>query len=203
MSLTLRAVLLALFVSVCAHAQTRTLALYAGPVRGLDAESNLVMRAELQRLVAPAGLEVVWKNAADRTAAGGDFEFVAVSTFEGSCSPAEAAAESVAPLGDTAIANGRILPFFRIDCTRLVRMLKSQLEHAILGRALARVIAHELYHIVAQTTDHHDTGVAKAAFSLRDLTSPRFEFDMWSISRMQPPSMARGSSSGNASDQGR
>lgn len=142
--------------------------------------------------MAPAGLEVVWKNPGDRKA-GEDFEFVAVSSFEGSCSAAEPAVESVAPLGDTTIVNGHILPFFRVDCGSLVRMFKTQLEPAVVGRALARVIAHELYHIVVQTTDHHDTGVAKAAFSVRDLVNPRFEFDVWSVARMQPPSFAHAS----------
>jgi hypothetical protein len=69
-------------------------------------------------------------------------------------------------------------------------MLGAQVESPILGRALGRVIAHELYHIVGQTAEHHDTGVAKAVFSIRDLKNPRFEFDAWSLDRMRLPSLA-------------
>ena len=66
MSLTLRAMALLLFVSVCSQAETRTLALYAGSAQGLAAESRSAMRTELQRLLTPAGIEVSWKDIHDR-----------------------------------------------------------------------------------------------------------------------------------------
>ena len=78
-------------------------------------------------------------------------------------------------------------------------MLGRSPDAQVLGRALARVIAHEIYHIVAGTTDHHETGVAKAAFSARDLTGARFEFDNSSISRMRP-SVVAGASESDTSD---
>jgi hypothetical protein len=187
MSLTLRAMALALLISITAQAENRTLALYAGPARGLDADSTDVMHAEVQRLLAPAGLDIVWKNSAERKT-GEDFELVAVASFDGSCSlPESAASATPVSLADTSISDGRILPFFHVDCSRISQMLGSQVEAPALGRALGRVIAHELYHIVAQTAEHHDSGVAKAAFSIRDLKNPRFEFDIWSIDRMRPP----------------
>jgi hypothetical protein len=188
MSLTLRAALLSLFISICCQAQIRTLALYAVPPKGIDAEATASMQAELQRLVDPAGLEILWKSSRNSPA---DFDLVVVGSFEGSCStkePIMAVMETVSltSLGDTSISNGRIQPFFHIDCARLVRMLGRGTDDATLGRALARVVAHELYHIIANTTAHHDTGVAKPVFSVRDLTTPRFELDMWSAARMRP-----------------
>ena len=190
MSLTLRAMLLVLFVSVCSQAQTRTLALYAGSARGLDTESAAAMRTELQRLLAPAGIELSWKDVSDRRT-GEDFELLAVASFEGSCSPSGPTSMPVnVKLADTSITDGHILPFFRVDCTRVVQLLGSQPDSSIVGRALGRVIAHEIYHIVGQTAEHHDTGVAKAVFSARDLRNPRFEFDPWSLARMGAPSVA-------------
>src|SRR5262249_1552095 len=163
----------------------RMLALYAEPARGLEPESDSIMRAELQRLLAPAGLEIVWKSLATRKA-GEDFEFVAVSSFDGSCAVEPTSpSPTTASIPGTSISNGRILPFFRVDCARLMRMLGSQPEPAVVGRALARVMAHEIYHIVAQTKDHQQAGVAKAVFSIRDLTTSRFELDAWSLARMQ------------------
>jgi hypothetical protein len=44
-------------------------------------------------------------------------------------------------------------------------------------RVLARVLAHELYHILTQSENHADSGVAKAALSVADLTGSPFEFD--------------------------
>jgi hypothetical protein len=190
MSLTLRAMSLVFLFSVFAQAENRTLALYMAPPRGLDNESLDVMRAEVQRLLAPAGLDIVWKTPGERKA-GEDYELVAVASFDGSCSAPEAApAPSTVSLADTAISDGRILPFFHVDCPRILQLLGAQVESPLLGRALGRVIAHELYHIVARTAEHHDNGVAKAVFSIRDLKNPQFEFDAWSLDQMRPPSIA-------------
>jgi hypothetical protein len=188
---TLRALLLVLCLSICAHAQTRTLALYTDLPRDLYSGSSAVMHSELQRLLAPAGIDVVWKRLAERKA-GENFDLVAVTSFVGSCvadKPTIAATNTVS-LADTSISDGHILPFFRIDCARITAMLGSQVEPATLGRAIARVAAHEIYHIVAQTVEHQERGVAKASFSVRDLTSARFDLDIWSIERMRPPSIA-------------
>src|SRR5215471_17839086 len=120
MSCTIRALLLILGLSFCAQAETRTLALYVEPPRGLDAEADRIMRAELQRLLAPAGLEVVWKSLAVRNS-GENFELLVVSSFEGSCTPEPVpSSPTAASLADTSISNGRILPFFRVDCTRVL-----------------------------------------------------------------------------------
>src|SRR4051812_8645733 len=191
MSCTLRALLLVLCVSFCAHAQTRRLALYLGPAGTIDTETQRTMRAELQQLLAPAAIDVVWKTLADRK---GDenFDIVAVATFDRTWGGTDSAAPSMsASLADTSIADGHILPFFRIDCTRLMSILGRNAASAVLGRALARLAAHELYHIVAQTTEHQDAGIAKAAFSTHDLTAPRFELDAWSVARMRPAPPAR------------
>jgi hypothetical protein len=184
MSLTLKAIVLAVPLWFYANPQPRTLALYTSPASGIDIEAVTAMEAEVDRLLAPAGLEVVWKNLASRKS-GENFDLVAVSTFEGSCASNDASGEeTTTSLADTSISDGRILPFFRVDCSRLVRMLPAPIEQAVLGRALARLVAHELYHIVAQTTEHQDKGVAKASFSLRDLTAPQFDLDTASVQRM-------------------
>jgi hypothetical protein len=150
------------------------------------------MRAELQQLLAPTGIEIAWKTLAARKA-GENFELVAVATFDGSCAADElpSSPPGVAALADTSIADRHVLPFFRIDCTRLVSMLGTHFGPEVLGRALGRLAAHELYHIVAHTTEHQDAGIAKAAFSVRDLTSSRFELDALSVARMRPAPVAR------------
>src|SRR5262252_9348692 len=115
---TLRALLLVLFLSICAQAQTRTLALYTELPRSLDVESSAAMHEELQRLLGPAGIEGVWRRMVERKA-GENFDLDAVMSFVGS-SVADEAGSAVANtviLADTSISDGHILPFFRIDCT--------------------------------------------------------------------------------------
>jgi hypothetical protein len=190
MSLTLRAALLIVLAAVCAQAQTRTLGLYAGPARGLNDQSRLAMQEELARLLAPAGIEIIWKDSSARRS-GEDFELIAVSSFEGSCSLEGPHQIPVSKsLADTSISDGHVLPFFRVDCTRLIQMLGRHISSSVLGRALARVMAHEIYHIVARTPEHQETGVAKAVFAAQDLTDSGFEFDSWSILLMRPSSVA-------------
>jgi hypothetical protein len=36
---------------------------------------------------------------------------------------------------------------------------------------MGRVVAHELYHVLARTTSHAERGLAKASQSLKDLVS--------------------------------
>jgi hypothetical protein len=180
--------LLVLCLSVCAKAQTRTLALYLGPANGLDPATALFMRSEVQLLLSPAGINISWKTLEDRKS-GENFDLVAVATFEGACTIGDAPPiPASTSLADTSIADGRVLPFFRIDCARLAGMLGSRIEPAVFGRALGRLAAHELYHIIAQKTEHQESGVAKASFSVRDLTAARFELDAGSIAVMRPPS---------------
>ena len=203
MSCTLRALLLVVCLSFCANAQTRSLALYSGPARGLDPKASLFMHSELQELLSPVGIDVVWKTLAARKS-GENFELVAVVTFDGACEGTKAAPIPVAAvLADTSIADGHVLPFFRIDCVRLLGMLGPNVKPEVLGRALGRLAAHEIYHIVAQTTEHQETGIAKATFSIRDLTAARLELDAWSVALMRPPSIARATDPAAYGDAGR
>ena len=44
------------------------------------------------------------------------------------------------------------------------------------GRAIGRVLAHELYHIFTNTTRHASWGVAKVFYSSKELASVQFQF---------------------------
>ena len=78
------------------------------------------------------------------------------------------------------------------DCAHVIRMLNPLLQplsvpmrESILGRALARVIAHEIYHIVADTTEHEEAGLAKAQLSARELAADRFDLSPASLQRIR------------------
>ena len=185
-----------LALPVCAQAQTRTLAVYSDGVPSLDAATSESLTQELQRVLAPAGLEVAMRSKSQRT--GDEFQLLVVGAFDGNCSVdrlpvAHAISLRAGPLADTSISGGHVLPFFRVDCNRVIETLAPALQpltepmrNAFLGRALARVIAHEIYHIVAQTIDHQESGIAKAALSVKDLTSLQFDLNAASLHRMHP-----------------
>lgn len=159
------------------------LGLYLGHAQSLDSVSAQIARQEMQRLLAPAGVELVW-NEADREVAR-----AVVGTFDGSCSldalPVDPSGHAGAVvLAETSVSSGRVLPYFRVDCARLIRTLtpalqplSAPLRRTLFGRALGRVMAHEVYHILSQRTDHDASGVAKASLTLHDLTAPQFDFE--------------------------
>ena len=88
------------------------------------------------------------------------------------------------PLGWTHMSDGEILPFSDINCDGVRLFLQRDLlrvpeqnRPVAYGRALARVLAHELYHIFAKTAKHGGWGVAKPAYTVQELLSNKFQFD--------------------------
>jgi hypothetical protein len=88
------------------------------------------------------------------------------------------------PLGWSHIVNGIVLPFSDLACDNIRGMVQSAMAdgnqlraNTLLGRAMGRVLAHELYHMVADTSQHGRDGVAQAALSPRQLTSGQLELE--------------------------
>lgn len=88
------------------------------------------------------------------------------------------------PLGWTHISRGVILPFADVDCQAISGLIQKRLlampaedRKATYGRALGRVVAHELYHIFANTVRHSFRGVGRSSFTVRELLSRKFQFE--------------------------
>jgi hypothetical protein len=140
---------------------------------------------EVDAIMQPLGRDFVW-----RAISGVDGREVsselAVLTFKGSCNVEGLTLKEVHPgaLGWTHVSDGAILPFAEIDCDRVRLFVQKDLlyrkpaeREEIFGRALARVVVHELYHIFANTNHHAHDGVAKAAYTVIELLSDDFVFE--------------------------
>ncbi len=141
------------------------------------------LRDELGTIMTPIGLQFDWRPLAGSSTEAPDE--LAVVSFKGRCDATGLPPHSTNPgaLGWTHISNGVILPFTDLDCGGLRAFLGARLltlpsgdRDGALGRALGRVLAHELYHIFANTTRHAADGVGKPAYSVRDLLSVDFRF---------------------------
>jgi hypothetical protein len=55
--------------------------------------------------------------------------------------------------------------------------LRSADRETAYGRALGRVVAHELYHIFANTLHHGSDGVGKSAYTVQELLNDEFRFE--------------------------
>jgi hypothetical protein len=190
-------VLTMLCFCVCANAQTRPLVVYPGHSHTLDGIANHSLEQELKRVVAPAGIDLTWRSDADRTQTHQETGRIIVGDFAGNCSVetisnAQVASLAKLTLAEAPVSLGRVLPYFTVDCNRVIRTLAPMLQplsppmrQTIFGRALARVIAHEIYHILAETTGHEDAGLAKAKLTFHDLTAPGVELSPASIQRIR------------------
>lgn len=73
-------------------------------------------------------------------------------------------------------ADGAILPFGVVECDqvrkslqRIVGRAAPQSDQAAFGSALGLVIAHEIYHMLAHSSQHTRHGVTKESLSPREL----------------------------------
>ena len=147
------------------------------------------MKTEVAAILHASGLDLDWRSLNNR-ADHETFLDLAVVRFTGWCQVRNPAMDSElgpamerVPLATTAISDGHTLPFSDVRCDEVRRFLAPNLalanprkRDAIYGKALGRVVAHELYHVFAATEKHSKAGVARESHSRRDLTGKRFRF---------------------------
>ena len=143
------------------------------------------LQDELESIMSPMGMRFEWHSLAGVRGNEVAVE-LAVLTFKGRCDTAGLLPRTSTPgaLGWTHVSDGIILPFSDVDCDRIRLFVQKDLmafhpgdREAAFGRALARVVAHELYHIFANTARHGSCGVGKAAYTVQELLSDDFQFE--------------------------
>src|SRR5262249_58770098 len=81
-------------------------------------------------------------------------------------------------------SNGEVRPFADVECDRIGRLVNQGLyrlepedREEAFGRAVGRVLAHELYHIFLRTSRHGSWGIAKPYYSSAELLAEDFRFE--------------------------
>jgi len=146
------------------------------------------MEHEISTIMHPAGLKFDWRMMKDRHT-GESFGDLVVFTFKGHCETLRPTYDELGPiairqpLASTHVSEGHILPFSDVECDTIRSYIASSVASAqpadrerILGRAIGRVVAHEMYHMLASTTEHAQAGVARSFHTRKDLTDPEFHF---------------------------
>jgi hypothetical protein len=150
------------------------------------------MREELADLLAPAGVQLQWlapgaSNHADR---------VISVELRGTCRPNSnnLKFKNRTALASTAVQDGKVLPFSWVDCAALDRFLGTSLDslsnrEEVYGKAMARLLAHEFFHVLTESSEHTSSGVSKTAFTVADLLAERLTFhpDALSLLRLDVP----------------
>jgi hypothetical protein len=175
----------------------RRLSVYLNAGTNQSAPTVSFMRKEAESLLRTAGYSVEWRDAKARPAGGSaDLVFVdlgGVCTAPMGPMPGSPAPDDNQPsLASTDLEDGVVLPFSRIDCTALTRVLSAMFAREaparrtyLYGRAMGRLVAHELYHVLAQTRDHAAAGIGKPCFTAADLVTDRFEFESVALARLR------------------
>jgi len=156
------------------------------------------MKRELGALMHQAGYRVEWRSLDANRSQDGDASLMAVLDFTGVCgiapgyADAERAAKISTSLATTTITDGQVLPFSSLNCATLTKSVSAALAKEagarrdfLYGRAMARVVAHEFYHVLMRTTEHGRSGVARSCFSTSDLLTERFEFEGSALARLR------------------
>lgn len=139
------------------------------------------LRREVTQLMRPTGYRVDVQMKSELPS-NQEFEDVVIVRFRGSCDMA-----AFTPLLDergslawTHTMQGEILPFSEVACDTMRRAVGGALwgsqrkkQDELFGRALGRVVAHELYHIVFKSNAHAKYGVFKESLSRAQLIADR------------------------------
>jgi hypothetical protein len=145
------------------------------------------MKTEVQRIFNASGLQFEWHMLAEPSP-GSEFSKLAVVHVKGECSVPSLlpAGDDLrgAPLASTPISGGSILHFTDLECSRVGEYISPLLSGSsqsvreqVLGRAMGRVLAHELYHIFTGNQKHADGGIARSFHRRQDLVARRFDFE--------------------------
>ncbi len=137
------------------------------------------MRGELDRLLNDAGVRLDLRLRTE-IPADADFPDVVVFKMKGSCTmkslPVGAVSDERGPLAMAYSQDGQNLHFGEVECDRVRQSLQrivgrgsARKYEPAFGNALGLVLAHEMYHILANSKLHTKDGVTKASLSAREL----------------------------------
>lgn len=144
----------------------------------------IALQREVEAVVEPSGILLNWNSKQAENPQ--DYAQIAVVRLRGQCdgAPLPVAVPSTLldpeSLGHTHVMGGKVLPFSDVHCDSVRKLIDRELRSAspglreeLLGRAMGRVVAHELYHVLLRTTSHGRDGLARPAQSRSDLLSVR------------------------------
>jgi hypothetical protein len=122
------------------------------------------MESELSRLLADSDIQLQWieRKKGNSIYVNGR---ILVLDIVGNCQLTEFGPQPTGhALAWNDLTDGQFQPFITVDCNRLGRFIAREVRgnepdvrRRLLGRAIARVVAHEMYHFFTRTRNHSST----------------------------------------------
>jgi hypothetical protein len=137
------------------------------------------MKREFAGIMSRSGISFDWRTRNE--VEGRSFPNLVMVKFNGKCvlEPAGYLYDERGPLAFTHSSDGDVLPFSEVACDKVAASVRSAMfggDYAeadlLMGRALGRVVAHELIHILRNSKNHDRAGVEKTALSGVELIAP-------------------------------
>ena len=156
-------------------------------------QSVAEMKREFQNIMKQSEVTLTFKSRAEAEQTASD-ELV-VLRFTGACVLTHATnlGDEGGSLGYSYSVDGRVQPFGQIACDRVARVVRSAMSGAdylkadlLLGRALGRVLAHEVVHMLSRSGAHARDGIAYKQLSAHQLISPELRLLPEDLARIHP-----------------
>jgi hypothetical protein len=153
-------------------------------IKEMERESGYILKS--------TGVKLEWRTLGQDPFA--SYDDLVVMSFKGACEfePAPPRYDELGPLAITRTTNGEVQPFGEVDCDRVVNTAKSAMSGAdysradmLIGRALGRVVAHELVHMLTKSGVHGSEGVEKPALSGKQLIAGALPLSAFDIDRLR------------------
>ena len=137
------------------------------------------MKREFTSIMKPSGIAFTWQDLKEFRV-GTDFPALVVVRFRGNCdlSGMRPLQHQPGAFAFAHVSDKQVMPFIEVNCDQIrgslfAAMWGEDFEYRdfLLGRAIARVLAHEMHHVLGNTCEHQKHGLAKEALSGRDLIS--------------------------------
>lgn len=158
-------------------------------------QSIEVMKRETEDILKHAGLRLDWKLPEEAQAS--SFSDLVVVRFKGACvlEPQPYLYDELGPLAYTYATDGAVQPFSEVACDKISAFLQSEGQardskkaDQMMGKALGRVLAHELVHMLTGSGKHSHGGVFKAGLSAEELTAGELPLDRGELERLRAQS---------------
>ena len=157
------------------------------------------MKRETEEIFKTAGVHIEWR--ARDAVRGESYENLVMVHFKGKCvlEPVPILYDERGPYAFVYNSDGDVLPFTEVECQPVTASVQSAMDgndfarpDYLLGRALGRVLAHELVHILTKSATHGQSGVTQPALSGRDLIGAPLRLTQADVERLRiafiPPS---------------
>lgn len=150
------------------------------------------MEREAGRILKSSGFQLGWGMLGQTT--GATYNDLVVFTFRGDCEfvPAPPRNDELGPYALTQMTDGEVLPFGVVNCDRVVGAVRGAMTAGdfargdqLVGRAMGRVVAHELVHMMTRSVQHAHEGVQKPALSGKQLIDPVLTLSALDVERLR------------------